>query len=154
MKQSGMIDITSKEYVYREARAEGYILLKAKTIKMIKKNEVEKGDVFEAMKIAAINAVKNTSNIIPYCHPIKITHVAVDYNIDDDNKIKVGVTVRTIEQTGVEMEALTGVSAALLCIWDMVKKYEKDESGNYPVTRIMDIHVVYKKKGGEIYAST
>ena len=103
--------------------------------------------MFEAMKISALNAVKNTPYILPYCHPIKITDVKVDYTInEEESSITVGVTVKAIEQTGVEMEALTGVSVALLCIWDMVKKYEKDEEGNYPYTKIRDIHVVYKKK--------
>ncbi len=145
MKLGGMVDISSKEYVYREARAEGIIKLSKDTLERIKSNNVEKGDVIEAAKITAINAVKNTPSILPYCHPIKITDVKVDYEYIE-NGIKMGVTVKAIEQTGVEMEALTGVINGLLCIWDMVKKYEKDYRGLYPNVKICDVKVVYKKK--------
>lgn len=143
----GMVDITGKKLVFREAVAEGIISLKDSTIKLIKLSRVEKGDVMEAAKISAINAVKNTSNLLPYCHPINITHVGFEYRIVNNN-ITVRVKVSAYERTGVEMEALTGVVTALLTIWDMVKKYEKDESGNYPTTRIKEIKVLYKKKGG------
>lgn len=143
----GMVDITGKEIVYREAEATGVIKLRGETIKLIRDGRVEKGDVFEASKISAIQAVKNTPSILPYCHPIKVTHV--DYKMElMDSYIKVKVKVKAFEKTGVEMEALTGVAAALLTIWDMVKKYEKDESGNYPYTAINDIRVTYKLKEG------
>ncbi len=141
----GMVDITGKEFVYREARAKGRIILKRETVKLIKAGEVEKGDVLESSKVAAINGVKNTPSILPYCHPIRITGIDVDFELGDDY-IEMAVTVKSIEQTGVEMDALTGLMAGLLCIWDMVKKYEKDESGNYPYTKIVDVHVEYKKK--------
>jgi cyclic pyranopterin phosphate synthase len=141
----GMVDISDKDIVYREAMAEGKIYLKEATVKRIINRDVEKGDVIEAAKITAINAVKNTPGILPYCHPINITHIGFDYKIGN-NYILVKVKVSSYERTGVEMEALTGVSAALLTIWDMVKKYEKDVSGNYPNTIISDIKVVYKKK--------
>lgn len=140
-----MVDITGKEFVYREARARGRILLKNETIELVKNGEVEKGDVLESSKVAAINAVKNTPMILPYCHPIKITGVDIDYEFGEDY-IEMIVTVKSIEQTGVEMDALTGLMAGLLCIWDMVKKYEKDDTGNYPTTKIVDVHVEYKKK--------
>jgi|Deesub1362B_J571_1020462.scaffolds.fasta_scaffold00005_109 cyclic pyranopterin phosphate synthase len=141
----GMVDITPKPSVYRESLAEGYIVLKKSTISLIKANRVEKGDIVESTKIAALNAVKNTANILPYCHPIKVTGVDVEVEIFDE-RVKVKVLVKSIEQTGVEMEALTGVMAGLLTIWDMVKKYEKDDKGNYPDTLITDIRVVYKHK--------
>jgi len=144
---SGMIDISGKDVVFREAEAIGKIKLKPETIKLIRDGKVEKGDVFEAAKIAAINAVKNTPNILPYCHPISITHVGFGMNIYDEY-IEVLVRVKAYERTGVEMEALTGVAVALLTIWDMVKKYEKDRSGNYPHTAIHDIIVVRKVKRG------
>ncbi len=141
----GMVDITKKDFVYREAEARGRILLRRETIERIRTGSVEKGDVIESSKVAAINAVKKTPDILPYCHPIKITGVEVGHEIGD-TYVDVWVRVKSIEQTGVEMEALTGVAAALLCIWDMVKQYEKDETGNYPDTRIEGIEVVYKKK--------
>jgi len=143
----GMVDISGKEIVYREAMARGRIRLRRETIKLIRKKRIEKGDVYEAAKIACINSVKSTSNILPYCHPINITHIGFDMDIEDEY-VEVSVTVKAFERTGVEMEALTGVAAALLTIWDMVKKYEKDESGNYPYTAIKDIFVVRKIKGG------
>ena len=141
----GMVDITKKDFVYREARASGRIFLKESTLKLIKDNKVDKGDVLESSKVAAINAVKNTPNILPYCHPIKITGIDVEFDVGE-NFIDLAVTVKSVEQTGVEMDALTGVMAGLLCIWDMVKKYEKDESGNYPYAKIVDVKVDYKIK--------
>ncbi len=141
-----MIDITGKPQVYREAIARGSIKLRGETIEAIKAGKVKKGDVFTVAKVAAVHAVKDTPRIIPYCHPIPITAVDVDFAVEGD-RVVVEVAVRTTSQTGVEMEALTGVSAALLTIWDMVKYLEKDESGNYPTTRIENVMVVRKVKG-------
>lgn len=141
----GMVDISSKPMIYREALAEGYIILKPYTISLIRNGAIEKGDVPESVKISSLNAVKNTPNMLPYCHPIKVTGVEVKTEILDD-RVKISVLVKSVEQTGVEMEALTGVMAGLLTIWDMVKKHEKDEAGNYPDTRISDVRVVYKHK--------
>jgi len=145
LSAGGMVDITAKPFSFRLAEAEGIIHLRKQTIELIKSGKVEKGDVFEAVKIAAINAVKSTPHILAYCHPIKITNVKVLTVVQDDS-VKVNVIVKSIEQTGVEMEALTGVMAGLLTIWDMVKKYEKDESGNYPDTWISNVRVIRKEK--------
>ncbi len=141
-----MVDISSKKDVYREAIAEGVIKLRESTIDRIKKGLIEKGDVFTVSNIAAINAVKKTPYLLPLCHNIPITHVSVDYEFLDDERIKVRVRVRTTAKTGVEMEALTGVAIALLNIWDMVKKYEKDQEGQYPYTAIEEIRVISKVK--------
>lgn len=141
-----MADITGKEDVYREATATGYIKLKPSTIEIIKKRLVEKGDVFSASTIAAIMSVKETPRILPLTHNIPITNVKVDFEVLDDG-IRVYVTVKTTAKTGVEMEALTGAAIALLNIWDMVKKYEKNEDGQYPYTVITDLRVIEKKKG-------
>ncbi len=141
-----MVDITKKPISYREAIAEGVIKLRKETVRRIREGRVEKGDVFTVSRIAAINAVKKTPDIIPLCHNIPITHVDVQFDIIDDERIKAIVKVRTTAKTGVEMEALMGVSIALLNIWDMVKKYEKDEEGQYPFTRIEYIKVLEKKK--------
>ncbi len=143
-----MIDITSKSIIYREAQAEGIIRLRPDTIKKIIEGRIEKGDVFTVSRIAAINAVKKTPDLLPLCHNIPITHVNVDFNVIDDDRIMVKVTVKSTAKTGVEMEALAGVTTALLNIWGMVKKYEKDERGQYPDTFIEYIRVVYKKKQG------
>ncbi len=141
-----MVDITEKKVVYREAVAEGIIRLREETLQRILNKEVEKGDVFEASKLVALSGAKLTPTLLPFCHPIKITHVAIDYEVIDKNRLKVKVKVKALEQTGVEMEALTAVSLALLNIWDMVKKYEKDENGQYPETWIESIRVVQKIK--------
>ena len=140
-----MVDITKKDIIYREATAIGRIKLKKETIERIMRGEIEKGDVISASKLVAIMAVKRTPELLPLCHPIQITGVNVDiYPIQ--NGLEVKVTVKATAKTGVEMEALAGVSAALLNIWDMVKKYEKDENGQYPHTEIYSIRVISKIK--------
>lgn len=142
-----MIDISRKEAMTREAKAMGSIKLKKSTIELIKSKSIEKGDVLTVAKIAAIQAVKNTPNILPLCHPISIECVEVDFEIKED-EVEVVVMVRANAKTGVEMEALVGTTTALLTIWDMVKKYEKNESGQYPDTLIRHVKVVEKIKVG------
>jgi len=140
-----MVDITGKEVVYREAVASGRIKLRPETVRRIREGLVEKGDVEAVASVAAILAVKNTPHILPLCHPIPVTSVNVTFDYGEDY-VEARVTVRTKAETGVEMEALTGVAVALLTVWDMVKKYEKDEGGQYPYTRITDIRVESKVK--------
>jgi len=141
-----MVDVTGKKLVYREAVAEGVIRLRPETVRLIKEGRVEKGDVFDVTRVAVVLAVKKTSELLPLTHPIPVTHVDVGFDIPTEDSVKVTVRVKTIAQTGVEMEALTGVVAGLLNIWDMVKKYEKDEGGQYPYTRIEGVRVVSKVK--------
>lgn len=143
-----MVDISEKKVVYREATAVGKIRLKRDTIEKIIGNEIEKGNVLSVAKTSAILAVKKTPEIIALCHPIPILGVEVNIKTLEE-EIEVSVTVRSFSKTGVEMEALMGVAAALLNIWDMVKKYEKDELGQYPYTVIRDIRVVKKIKQSE-----
>ncbi len=145
MKTIKMVEISGKKDVLRIATAKGKILLKEETIDRIKQNKIEKGDVLRASELAAIFAVKNTPYTIPLCHPIPLTGVEVNFQIRS-NEIEVIVKVKSLGKTGVEMEALTGVSVGLLTIWDMVKAYEKDEKGQYPETRIKEIAVVEKIK--------
>ncbi|MEM0363883.1 MAG: cyclic pyranopterin monophosphate synthase MoaC [Sulfolobaceae archaeon] len=140
-----VIDISEKSVVYREAIAEGYIELKPETIERIIKGEIEKGNVILTAKLAGILAAKKTSELIPLCHPINIEKIDIKVEVID-NKVKVTSIVSAHSKTGVEMEALTAVSIALLTIWDMVKKYEKDDTGNYPNTKITNIRVVLKQK--------
>ncbi|GBF35875.1 cyclic pyranopterin monophosphate synthase MoaC [Methanofervidicoccus abyssi] len=140
-----MVDISDKEDKNRVCIARGFIKLKPSTVEAISKGEVIKGDVLTTAQVAAIMAVKNTPSIIPLCHPIPITGVDVKFKTKKDG-IEVEVKVRTTYKTGVEMEALTGVSVALLTIWDMVKSIEKDKNGQYPDTEIDSIKVVSKKK--------
>lgn len=141
-----MIDISEKETIIRIATASGKINLSTETINRIKDNQIAKGEVFTIAKIAAINAVKKTPDLIPFCHPIPIKSVDVNFKIENDTIIKVTCMVKSIAQTGVEMEALMGVNIALLNIWDVVKMYEKDRGGQYPTTLIYDIKVEEKVK--------
>ncbi|MEM2208531.1 MAG: cyclic pyranopterin monophosphate synthase MoaC [Sulfolobales archaeon] len=143
-----MVDIGAKSDVVRVARAEGLIKLSPSTVKLVVEGRVEKGDVFTVSKIAAISAVKKTPDILPLCHNVPITYVDVRFEVVGEDRIKVETVVKAVAKTGVEMEALVGASVALLTIWDMVKKYEKDESGQYPHTRIEYVRVVEKVKEG------
>jgi len=141
-----MVDVTAKPEVYREAKAKGTIKLKPETIRLIREGKVEKGDPFHVAKVAGILAAKNTSSLIPLCHPLPLTGVEVKLLIVDDSKVEVETTVKTRAQTGVEMEALAAAATALLTVWDMTKQYEKDADGQYPSTSIQDLHVVRKVK--------
>ena len=141
-----MVDVTAKPEVYREARAKGTIKLRPETIRLIREGKVEKGDPFQVAKVAGILAAKNTSSLIPLCHPLPLTSVEVDLKIMDDYAVGVEATVKTRAQTGVEMEALAAATVALLTVWDMTKQYEKDRLGQYPHTVIQDIRVVRKVK--------
>jgi len=141
-----MVDISDKGNVYREAKAEGFIKLKRETIERIRRGDIEKGDVFSVTTIAAIQAAKKTADLLPLCHPLPLTNVSIEINVEDEG-VRVEASVRTVGKTGVEMEALVAVAIALLNIWDMVKKYEKDEAGQYPFTEIFGIRVSSKIKG-------
>jgi len=141
-----MIDVSSKAEIFRAATATGTIKLKPETINLIKTQKIAKGDPLYTAKIAGVLAAKRTSNVIPLCHPLPLTNVQVDVKVLDEGRVEVSATVKAKAQTGVEMEALTAVSIGLLTVWDMTKQYEKDASGQYPSTRIDDIHVVRKFK--------
>jgi len=141
-----MVDITSKPKVYREAKAKGIIKLKPETIQLIKDGRIEKGDLFEVAKVAGILAAKNTSILIPLCHPLPLTGVEIKLKTVACSKVEAEATIKTRAQTGVEMEALAAVATALLTVWDMTKQYEKDMEGQYPNTSIQDLHVVNKVK--------
>ena len=144
-RDSGMVDISAKEIVKREAKACGKIHLKPGTLDAIARGEIPKGDVAESSKVVALNAVKETSRILPYCHPIPIEWIGFEFKMVSDG-VEVCVTVRTTAKTGVEMEAIVGTLLALANIWDMTKSLEKDEAGQYPHTRISDVRVIYKTK--------
>ena len=139
------VDISNKPVASRRALAEGTIELKPETVGAIKQGSIEKGNVLNTATVAAVLAVKQTSQIIPLCHPIPLTSIQVNYSLQDST-IKATVEVKSEGKTVVEMEAITGVSVALLTIWDMVKSIEKDATGNYPVTKIRDIRVLEKIK--------
>lgn len=147
LTQSGvhMVEVGDKPVIKRTALARGKIKLTPETIRLIEKGELKKGNVLTTAQVAAIQAVKSTSQMIPLCHPIPIGGVEVEFEVNPDS-IKVIVGVSSTGKTGVEMEAITGVSVGLLTIWDMVKSVEKDENGQYPSTRITDIEVIKKEK--------
>jgi cyclic pyranopterin phosphate synthase len=142
-----MVDIGHKEVVRREAVAEGSLVLKMPTLEAIASGKVKKGDVLAASKLAGIQAAKATATILPLCHQIPLTSVDVELSIDAC-MLRGRCTVSADYRTGVEMEALVGVTAALLNAWDMVKYLEKDANGQYPGTALTDIRVVRKSKGG------
>lgn len=141
-----MIDIGGKDDVPRRAVAAGELLLQASTVEAIRRQEVEKGDVLESAKVAALHAAKTVWEALPYCHPVPITAIRTDFELKVDRLVAT-VEVKATYKTGVEMEALYACAVALLTAWDMVKKQEKDKDGQYPFARIHDLRVVSKEKG-------
>ena len=120
-----MVDVGDKADTVREAQAEGRIGMALETLEAIKANAMKKGDVLATARIAGIMAAKKTSDLIPLCHPLALSKVAVDFEFLDDG-IKVRSMARLTGKTGVEMEALTACSVALLTIYDMSKAMQKD----------------------------
>jgi len=141
-----MVDIGDKPSVSRRARASGRILLREGTVAAIRGGRIKKGDVLQAAQLAGIQAAKRCPDIVPLCHPVPLTSVEVGLEAGKGG-VRASCDVRADYRTGVEMEALCGVSGALLCVWDMVKYLEKDGTGNYPTTAIVDIRVLSKQKG-------
>ncbi len=141
----GMIDVTEKPVVRRQAVASGRILLSSATIEKIRAGKIRKGDPLSVAEVAGMNGAKQTHLLIPHCHQIPLDAVGLSFELGDDS-IEARCHVRAQARTGVEMEALVGVSLALNTIWDMVKYLEKDAGGQYPGTRISDIRVKMKKK--------
>jgi len=134
-----MVDVSNKADTVREARAEGMITMAPETLEAIKANTMKKGDVLATARIAGIMAAKKTSDLIPLCHPLALSKVAVEFSFLDDG-IKVGSMARLTGKTGVEMEALTACSIALLTIYDMSKAMQKD-------MEISDIRLISKSGG-------
>lgn len=119
-----MVDVSRKTDQLRIAQAEGSIRLSSETIRLIRENQVKKGDVLTVAQIAGIQAAKRTGELIPLCHPLNLTNVNVRCELQDDGVLVTG-EVHCIGPTGVEMEALTAVSAALLTVYDMCKAVDK-----------------------------
>jgi cyclic pyranopterin monophosphate synthase len=120
-----MVDVSAKPVSAREAIAAGQISLRSETIALIAENKIAKGNVFATARLAGIQAAKQTSHLIPLCHGLNLSHVDVDLSLGE-NAVEAECTARTTAQTGVEMEALTGVSVALLTIYDMCKAVDKE----------------------------
>lgn len=136
-----MVDVGGKSETERKAIAFGRITMDKETLQAILAGRVKKGDVLAVAQVASIGAVKKTSDLIPMCHPLRISGVDVDFSPDEAGPwIDVTVTVRAIDRTGVEMEALTGVATALLTVYDMCKALQKDMV-------ISDIKLLHKSGG-------
>ncbi|ROT95859.1 cyclic pyranopterin monophosphate synthase MoaC [Histidinibacterium lentulum] len=125
--QARMVDVSDKAETARTAVAEGHVTMSADTLALVTRGTAEKGDVLGIARIAGITGAKRTSDLIPLCHPLPVTKVAVDLVPDPGMPgVRITATVRTSGRTGVEMEALTAVSAAALTIYDMLKAAQKD----------------------------
>ena len=140
--QAHMVDVGGKQPTHRVAVAEGRIVMKPETLEIIQKGTAKKGDVLGIARIAGIMAAKQTSNLIPLCHPLALTRVAVEFEIcPEANAVQCKATVETHGKTGVEMEALTAVQIALLTIYDMCKAVDK--------RMVMEQIQVMSKQGGK-----
>ena len=136
-----MVDVGNKEKTKRMAVAVGNISMEPETLSMIMDEKVKKGNVLETARIAGVMAAKKTSDLIPMCHPINITHAQVDFSFDTKNsRIEIKAQTSLTEKTGVEMEALTAVSVAALTIYDMCKSYDR-------AMKISDIRLQSKSGG-------
>ena len=136
-----MVDVAEKPISVRSALASGSILVEASTLKAIKENTLKKGDVIPVARLAGIQAAKRTADLIPLCHPLPLSGIDVRVTIDESLPgLRVEGFVRTTAQTGVEMEALTAVSVALLTIYDMAKAIDR--------TMVISEIVLREKRGG------
>jgi len=133
-----MVDVSAKPMSARTAVAEGKIKLQRKTLDLISKDQIAKGNVFATARLAGIQAAKQTAHLIPLCHTIPLSEVNIDI-VSARDGAEVTCTARTVAQTGVEMEALTGVAVALLTIYDMCKAVDKK-------MQILDVRLVKKTK--------
>ncbi len=139
--KSRMVDVTEKSTTRREAVARGKVLMKPQTAQAIEEQTIAKGDVLAVAKIAGVMAAKKTSDLIPLCHPLEITAVDVTFRTDAlRGEIEIEAMVRTLGRTGVEMEALTAVSAAALTIYDMCKAVDRGMT-------LSDIRLILKRGG-------
>ena len=139
-----MVDVSGKDATEREAVARGSVIMELATLARIKEGQIKKGDVLAVADVAAVMAAKRTPELIPMCHPIQLSGVEVgfeDSEVDGEGVIEVTVTVRCVGPTGVEMEALTSVSVALLTIYDMCKSKDRG-------MRIRGVELV-RKSGGK-----
>lgn len=136
-----MVDVSEKSVTSRIAIAEGYVRMRPETLDLITEGQTKKGDVLSVARLAGIMGAKRTSDLIPLCHPLPISKVALELTTDPDRPgIRIEATVKTTGQTGVEMEALTAVSVACLTVYDMVKAVEKTMT-------IEDVRLIMKDGG-------
>lgn len=133
-----MVDVSQKPVSVRDAVASGKILLARETLALINENKIAKGNVLATARIAGIQAMKRTAELIPLCHQLNLQHAETEF-LETSDGLEITCSVRTIAQTGAEMEALTGVSVAALTIYDMCKAVDK-------TMRITDVRLVSKTK--------
>jgi cyclic pyranopterin phosphate synthase len=139
--QARMVDVAAKDETHRVAVARGRISMLPETLEQVRSGSAKKGDVLGVARLAAIQAAKRTSDLIPLCHPLALTRVDVEFAIDDEaSAVDCTATVETIGRTGVEMEALTAVSVGLLTIYDMCKAVDRG-------MRVEAVGLVEKKGG-------
>ena len=139
--QAHMVDVGAKDTTHRVARATGVIRMQPQTLQLIARGTAAKGDVIGVARIAAIQAAKRTADLVPLCHPLPLTRVVVDFEIDTaDNSVRCTAQVETQGRTGVEMEALTSVHVGLLTVYDMCKAVDRG--------MVMDGIRVLEKRGG------
>jgi cyclic pyranopterin monophosphate synthase len=136
-----MVDVSGKPVTSRVAIARGVVEMTAETLTLVRTGKAKKGDVLAVARLAGIMAAKKTADLIPLCHPLPITKVALELSLDETRPaVIIEATVKTTGQTGVEMEALTAVSVACLTVYDMLKAVEKS-------MRITDIQLILKEGG-------
>ena len=123
--RSRMVDISEKQLTAREAVARGSVEMRPETLRKILDQNIAKGNVFEVARLAGIMAAKRTSMLIPLCHPLPITSIEISFHPQDEKTIRIEALVKTVDRTGIEMEALTAVSVAALTIYDMCKAIDR-----------------------------
>ncbi len=137
-----MVDVGAKPDTERIAIAEGTVYMRTETLHLIREGALKKGDVLTVARLAGIMGAKRTSELIPLCHPIPLSHIDVELELDDDAQaVRIRATARTIGKTGVEMEALTAVTTAALTVYDMAKAVDRG-------MRLSDIRLL-EKRGGQ-----
>lgn len=140
--EANMVDVSDKDITTRVARAEAYVSMSADTLDLILKGNHHKGDVFGVARIAGIQAAKQTSNLIPLCHPLMLTKVKVNFDAEpENNRVRIESLCKLAGKTGVEMEALTSVSVAALTLFDMCKAVDPG--------MVIDGVRVLEKQGGK-----
>ncbi len=126
-----MVDVSHKEVTTRVARARAELTMNPETLRQIRQGGIKKGDVLAVAQVAAIMAVKKTSDLIPMCHPLPVTSVSVNFDFPAENRLQLEVVVQTDAKTGVEMEALTGASVGALTVYDMCKAIDRGMTVNF-----------------------
>ena len=145
--RAAMVDVGDKPVTSRTATAKGAVIMQPETLRLIEEGRADKGDVLAVARLAGIMAAKRTADLIPLCHPLMLTRVAVDLTPAPPDRVEIEATIRVSGQTGVEMEALTAVSVAALTVYDMVKAVDR-------AMQITDIRLTHKAggKSGEFTA--